>query len=93
MRNKYIIIDSKDNCATALEDIPQDTNMHISSKVIKINQNIPFGHKFALKKIEKDTYVTKYGENIGIATEEINEGDWIHTHNIKTSSLEVSKDG
>jgi hypothetical protein len=93
MRNKYIILNSKDNCATALEDIPQYTNMYISNKTIRINQKIPFGHKFALKKIEKDMYVTKYGENIGIATENINEGDWIHTHNIKSLYLEVSKNG
>jgi altronate dehydratase small subunit len=93
MKNMYIIIDSKDNCATALEDISQDTKIGLLNKIIKINQNIPFGHKFAVKKIEKDSYVIKYGEMIGIATEEINEGDWIHIHNIKSPSLEVLKDG
>jgi hypothetical protein len=93
MRDKYIIIDAKDNCATALEDIPQNTSIQISSVVIKINQNIPFGHKFALEKIEKDMYVIKYGEKMGIATEVIYEGDWIHTHNIKSPYLEESKNG
>ncbi|MFX1278675.1 MAG: UxaA family hydrolase [Promethearchaeota archaeon] len=94
MENKYIIIDlDMDNCATALKDIPQDTEMHIFNKVIKTNQNIPFGHKFALKNIEKESYVIKYGEIIGIATKEINEGDWIHSHNIRSNYLEVTKDG
>jgi altronate dehydratase len=93
MENNYVIIDRKDNCATSLKDIPQGTNINISNKLIRINQNIPFGHKFALKKIEKDTHVIKYGEIIGIATRDINEGDWIHTHNIKSLYLEVSSDG
>ena len=93
MKNKYIIINSKDNCATALEDIPQDTKIELKDKIIKINHNISLGHKFAINNIEKEDYIIKYGEIIGIATESISEGDWIHTHNIKSTSLEVTKDG
>ena len=93
MRNKYIIIDSKDNCATALEDIPQDKKIELKDKIIKINHNISLGHKFAINNIEKEDYIIKYGEIIGIATESISEGDWIHTHNIKSTYLEVTKDG
>ncbi|MFX0028297.1 MAG: UxaA family hydrolase [Candidatus Hermodarchaeota archaeon] len=90
---KYIIIDPMDNCATALEDIPQDASVELQDKTIKINHEIPLGHKFAIKKIEKDSNIIKYGEVIGISTENISEGDWIHIHNIKSSYLEVSKDG
>ena len=93
MKNKFIIIDSKDNCATALEDIPQDTKIELKDKIIKINHNISLGHKFAINNIEKEDYIIKYGEIIGIATESINEGDWIHTHNIKSTYLEVTEDG
>ncbi|MFW9940886.1 MAG: UxaA family hydrolase [Candidatus Thorarchaeota archaeon] len=93
MKNKYIIIDSKDNCATALEDILQDTKIELKDKIIKLNHNISLGHKFAINDIEKEDYVIKYGEIIGIATESIGEGDWIHTHNIKSTYLEVTKDG
>lgn len=93
MKSKYIIIDSKDNCATALEDIPQDTIINLKDKTIEIHYRIPFGHKFAIINIEKEDYIIKYGEIIGIATESISEGDWIHTHNIKSTYLEVTKDG
>lgn len=93
MKNKYIIIDSKDNCATALEDIPQDTKINLFNKSFKINHEIPLGHKFAIKNIEKEVYIVKYGEIIGVAVENINEGDWIHTHNIKSTYLEVKNDG
>lgn len=93
MKNKYIIINSKDNCAIALEDIPQDTKIELKDKIIKINHNISLGHKFAINNIEKEDYIIKYGEIIGIATESISEGDWIHTHNIKSTYFEVTKDG
>lgn len=93
MKNKYIIIDSKDNCATALEDIPQDAKIDLIDKIIKINHKISLGHKFATKNIKKDNYIFKYGEIIGVSTENISEGDWVHTHNITSSYLEVKKDG
>ena len=41
MKNKYIIIDLKDNCATALEDIPQDTKINLIDKSFKIHHRIP----------------------------------------------------
>ncbi|MFW9895088.1 MAG: UxaA family hydrolase [Candidatus Thorarchaeota archaeon] len=92
-KNKYIIIDSKDNCGTALENVPQGAKIDLSNKTIEINNAIPLGHKFALIDIKKGSNIIKYGEVIGIATEEIHEGDWIHTHNIKSAYLKVIKDG
>ena len=36
----------------------------------------------------KKYWIKKYGEIIGVATNDINMGDWIHTHNIKSYYLE-----
>ena len=90
---KYIIIDSKDNCGTALDIIPQDAKVDLSDKIIKINNLIPLGHKFAIMNIKKGSHVIKYGEIIGVSTEDISEGDWIHTHNITSYYLRVKKNG
>ncbi len=93
MKNNFIIMNSEDNCATSLAEIPKDDEVKLNGgKIIKINQNIPFGHKFALRKISKDDLVKKYGEIIGVATENIEVGDWIHTHNIKSYYLEMKRD-
>jgi altronate dehydratase len=89
---KYIILDLKDNCATSLEEIPQDTQITLSEKTIVINQKILLGHKFALNNISKGDKIIKYGEIIGIATLDIQEGEWIHTHNIKSAYLEGKSD-
>ena len=45
---------------------------------------IPAGHKYARKPIQKGDYVVKYGEIIGRATQDIAEGEWVHTHNVKS---------
>ena len=78
-----------DNCATSLTEIHKEENIEINgSKTIKLNQDIPMGHKFALKNINKGDLIKKYGQIIGIATEDIKVGDWIHVHNIKSHYLE-----
>ena len=88
LKNKFIIMNSEDNCATALATISKDAEIEINGNRIKINENIEIGHKIALKDLKKGDLIKKYGEIIGIATEEINIGDWIHTHNIKSHYLE-----
>ena len=43
----------------------------------------------AICDIKKGGEVIKYGYRIGNATEDIKEGEWIHTHNIKTALGEL----
>ncbi len=89
MKKSFIVMNSEDNCATSLKDIPKDEEIEIKEgKIIIINHNIPFGHKFALNPIKTGELVKKYSQIIGIATEDIKVGDWIHTHNIKSHYLE-----
>lgn len=45
---------------------------------------IPAGHKIALEPIKKGEFVVKYGEVIGRATQDIQPGQWVHTHNLKS---------
>jgi len=82
MSVKYIVMDIKDNCATALEDIEEGEEVDYNGIKFKINQPIPLGHKFAINDIKQEKFIKKYGQRIGIATENIKLGDWIHTHNI-----------
>lgn len=85
-------MNENDNCATVLEEIPENTQLEINEKErIEILQKIPYGHKFALKFINKSDEIIKYSQVIGIATTDIKKGDWIHTHNIKSAYLEAIK--
>jgi len=87
----YIVMNPDDNCATALEDISKGSQIQIGECSIIINQNIAMGHKFSLKDINKGELIKKYGQIIGITTQDIKTGDWIHTHNLKSYYLEVAK--
>ncbi len=53
--------------------------------------NLENGHKYAKNPINKGDKVIKYGFPIGIATENINEGEHVHSHNLKTALSGVSE--
>ena len=52
---------------------------------IGVHEEIPYGHKLALRDIQKGETVLKYGESIGIATMDIKRGDYVHVHNLDSA--------
>ena len=47
--------------------------------------NLTDGHKYAIRDISCGEDIIKYGNPIGHATEDIQKGEHIHTHNMKTN--------
>ncbi len=83
---RALLLDGADNVATALEDIQAGeialVRISNQSREVRVIADIPFGHKFAVRRIPKDGDVIKYGEVIGRATRDIEVGDWVHVHNV-----------
>lgn len=86
MAHLAVIASQRDTVATAISDLAAGTvvSLVIGGKNINIllTQNIPFGHKLALFDISKGQQVIKYGESIGIATQDIPQGSYVHIHNL-----------
>ncbi|BBN97923.1 UxaA family hydrolase [Sporolactobacillus terrae] len=74
-----------DNVAVALRDLQKGEIIHVGKNEIAIKESVKRGHKIALKQIGPGEEIIKYGSPIGHATELINEGFWIHTHNVQTN--------
>ncbi|OYT68060.1 MAG: hypothetical protein B6U65_00645 [Candidatus Wolframiiraptor sp. EX4484-121] len=55
--------------------------------IITAEDEIPFGHKIALKDIKEGERVIKYGEPIGRATRDIRKGEHVHVHNLKSMMI------
>ena len=51
-------------------------------KVVELLADIPYGHKVAMNLIKEGTPIYKYGEEIGVATIDIEIGDHVHIHNL-----------
>lgn len=80
----FIKIHDKDNVLVALTDLKAGETLEIDGVVVQVRMDIPKGHKVALKKISKDEDIIKYGLPIGYSLEDIEVGDHVHVHNIKT---------
>ncbi len=50
-----------------------------------VRVNLENGHKYAVWNIASGEKIIKYGFPIGIATEDISEGEHVHSHNMKTA--------
>ena len=85
-RKWAIMIHEKDNVAVALQPLRSGTEVSVEVQgrieKIKLLSDIPMGHKFALRDIEKGDSVIKYGEPIGQTTTKITRGEHVHVHNV-----------
>lgn len=55
------------------------------NKLDNVDINLEDGHKYALRDIKCGEDIIKYGNPIGHATCDINKGEHVHTHNVKTN--------
>jgi altronate dehydratase small subunit len=96
---KAIQIDGRDNVATVTSEVMKGEAVEVLSpegEVLvkpKVADDVPFGHKIALRDLGKGDEIFKYGEVIGVASEAIGLGAWVHTHNVESARVPTSKFG
>ncbi len=78
---KFVKISPIDNVAVALEALTKGEE----ALGVTLAEDIPAGHKFALREISEGENIIKYGSPIGRATSSVGVGAWVHTHNTKTN--------
>jgi len=75
-----------DNVAIAVTPVPKGESVIIpNGEELMVNQEIPLGHKIGLVPIAKGESVIRYGEVICTASQDISQGDWVHTHNTEVN--------
>ncbi|MBE9505871.1 MAG: UxaA family hydrolase [Chloroflexi bacterium] len=89
MERTAIVLNSKDNVATALADLGAGDSiaLEVDKKQlsVKLVNPIQFGHKFSLVDIKAGATILKYGEVIGEATKDIKAGEHVHIHNVAST--------
>lgn len=88
MKEKAILLRDEDDVAVAKEKLTAGMVLSWDERSIEIRQDVPIGHKIALRSIRSTEPLRKYGQVIGFATEDIAVGDWVHLHNLGMGALE-----
>lgn len=88
MKKNAVVINPQDSVATAIQPLKAGdvANMFVGNEnlTITLRDDIPYGHKFAIKVVALHGEVYKYGESIGRATKPIQTGDYVHVHNVES---------
>ena len=88
MSGKAILLNVNDNVATVLTDLrkgePVNASLDDLSIDVVLQEDVEFGHKYALKDIAQGSDVLKYGLPIGKALVDIRAGEWVHVHNCRS---------
>ena len=77
-----VYIHPDDNVCIAIRDLDGSSQISAGPWDVTLTGKVGLGHKIALVEIAKGQRVIRYGQTIGFATETIEPGDWVHTHNL-----------
>ncbi|GAB3393838.1 UxaA family hydrolase [Humibacter soli] len=61
-----------------------------ASIVVDVLDEVPLGHKLALVDIAEGQAITEYGLQVGVATQPISKGSYVHVHNVRSARWQNS---
>lgn len=77
-----LVLSPDDNVAVATTDLAPGTTAPLPDGDVRILDAVPRGHKVAISAVPRGADVVKYGQPIGVATEDIAPGAHVHTRNL-----------
>lgn len=81
----HILIHSTDNVVIALQSLNAGTVLDLGNEQITLLDDVDKGSKIARHAMKSGDSVIKYGSPIGFLKADVNVGEWIHTHNLRTT--------
>ncbi len=86
-QKELLIMDINDNIGIIKQEAIKGKNIAIQNPeledLIEVKEDIPFGFKIAIKDINQEDIIYKFGEAIGIASVPIAKGEMVHVHNVE----------
>ena len=86
-QKELVVMDEKDNVGIIKQDVVKGQKISIKcpafEDVIEVQEDISFGFKIALRNMDQNEKIYKFGETIGIASVSIAKGEMVHVHNME----------
>ena len=90
MRHALLMHEPTDDVAVAVADLTADSEVgavtlegeHVTT--IHVQEDVPLGHKLAIRDLPEGKHVLEYGRAIGRATRHIACGYHVHIHNLRS---------
>lgn len=91
MKYGILIHDLQDDVGVAVMDLSAGSEVGVATLEgqdagpLKLAEDVPLGHKVALRELAQGKNVIEYGHPIGHAVTGISRGAHVHVHNLKTN--------
>jgi altronate hydrolase len=84
--NRWVRLHQDDHVIIALQALAKGEVLDLGEELgtLQLLDDVPSGHKIALRPVKQGDDVLKFGYSIGKAKSDIEAGQWIHTHNMGT---------
>lgn len=79
---RLILLDDRDNVFVLRARLAAGDVIAIAGVAVRIQRDLPIGHKIARRPIAAGEQILKYGAPIGRATVAIAAGSHVHVHNV-----------
>ncbi len=86
---QFVSLHPEDNVLVAVIAIQGGQELEHDGSGIRLQEDIPAGHKFACKRIAPGDAILKFGQIIGFASKEIEPGQWVHVHNVTRGDIDL----
>ncbi|MGD2175343.1 MAG: altronate dehydratase family protein [Candidatus Brocadiaceae bacterium] len=73
-----------DNVAVALRDLTEGDRVQVGQGGLTVREAVLRGHKVALMAVQEGGPFIKYGRPIGRASTDVEAGQWVHEHNLRS---------
>lgn len=82
-----LVLHPEDNVMVCRRDVRAGERLVVDGDVLIARSDVALGHKIARRVIHRGAPVVKYGMSIGSSTSEIQPGEWVHLHNMKSDYI------
>lgn len=82
-----IVLSPADNVAVTRRNVRAGEVLTMEGDEVVACSDVPLGHKIARRFIPSGAEVVKYGMAIGSATADVQPGEWVHLHNLKSNYI------
>jgi hypothetical protein len=87
MPSVIIVLSDQDNVGVAIKHIAPGSDVAQGGIRLTARDEVPIGHKIALRPIAPGDKIVKFGVPVGSATRPIAAGAHVHMHNVKSDYL------
>jgi len=86
-RSPAVVLFPTDNVAVCRRNVSAGEVLSMDGEQAVARSDVALGHKVARRFIPKGAEVFKYGMSIGSATMDVQPGEWVHLHNLKSNYI------